>query len=170
MDRLEHDGERAEAMVFQTMTTLSMLLAAAEVRYRASERLAGRDPSGQEPAPEAYAYLVEAVEELENLLTQLGRSSMYTSHYDEDYLSAAVRRFDDLMRLNRTSAVLQSIHQRLLSLYPAISERAVEQTRLLHVECRDIADDEEEGFTGRLAQLVENGLALTVLIRDELSV
>ncbi|HET6567311.1 MAG TPA: hypothetical protein VFG50_05045 [Rhodothermales bacterium] len=161
--------ERAEAVALQTVATLSTLLTAMEVRYRASERRAGRDPSDQEPAPEAYAYLIEAAAELEQLLTQLDRSTMYAGHYEEDYLTAAVRRFDDLVRLNRTAVLLHSIHQRLLSLYPAVSEQLIEQARLLQVECRDVTDTEEETFTSRLSILVENGRRLVILIRDELS-
>lgn len=167
-ERTKQTPEQAEIMVLQTMTTLSTLLTAMEVRYRVSERRVGRDPSDQEPAPDAHAYLMEAAEELEQLLTQLDRSAAYAANYDEDHLTAAVRRFDDLMRVNRAGVVLHSIHQRLLSLYPTVSERLVEQARLLYGACRETMDPEEEAYTARRAHLVEEGLALTILIRDEL--
>ena len=42
---------------------------------------------------------------------------------------AAVRRFDVLMKLRRTGRLLHGAHQRLMSLYPAVSGELVEEAR-----------------------------------------
>ena len=44
-------------------------------------------------------------------------------------LAVTVRRFDLLMKLRRTDRLLHSVHQRLMSLYPAVSEELVEEAR-----------------------------------------
>lgn len=44
-------------------------------------------------------------------------------------LAVTVRRFDLLMKLRRTDRLLHGVHQRLMSLYPAVSEELVEEAR-----------------------------------------
>jgi len=160
--------ENQEAALLQTVAMLSTLLTALEVRFRTSERRAGRDPSDQEEPLVAKAYLGEGVADLEDLLMQLSTSAAITANHDEDYIVAAVRRFDDLMMLNQAGVLLQSIHQRLLSLYPAVREALVEEARLLQHVQREVSDSGEEVYRDRLVRFVERGLALTNSIHREL--
>ena len=147
---------------------LSTLLTALEVRYRTSERQAGRDPADQEEPSVAKAYLSEGVADLEDLLMQLSSSAAITAAHDEDYLVAAVRRFDDLMMLNQAGVLLHSIHQRLLSLYPAVREALIEETRLLQHMQREVRDASADRYRDVLLRFVERGLALTLSIHREL--
>lgn len=167
-NKFKHNDRAREGELLQTVAVLSTLLTALEVRYRTSERQAGRDPSNQEAPSIAKSYLSEAIAEFEDILMQLSASTVYSASYDEDYLAAAVRRFDDLMMLNRTGVLLQSIHQRLLSLYPDVRESMVEEARLLQGVHRELVETDEEVYPDGLARFVERGLALALSINREL--
>jgi hypothetical protein len=168
MNTFDHNDQPGEAALLQTVAVLSTLLTALEVRFRTSERQAGRDPSNQEESSVARMYLGEAVAEMEDLLMQLSASAVFTASRDEDHLIVAVRRFDDLMMLNQAGVLLHSMHQRLLSLYPAVREALVEETRLLQSMQREVVDAEDESYPDRLSRFVERGFKLSLSIRREL--
>jgi hypothetical protein len=72
------------------------------------------------------------------------------------------------MMLNQAGVLLHSIHQRLLSLYPAVREALVEETRMLQHMQREVRDAGDEAYRDRLIRFVERGLALTRSIHREL--
>ncbi|PSQ80489.1 MAG: hypothetical protein BRD46_04105 [Bacteroidetes bacterium QS_8_68_15] len=143
------DDENADAAL-PPMALLATLQTATTVWEGLRERREGRDPAGQEAAGTARAYLDDAAGELTRLHMQLlmakvqaDRASPFGSEGGSDEgeepaeerspaagsPAAAARRFDLLMKLRRTDRLLHGAHQRLMSLYPAVSEELVEEAR-----------------------------------------
>lgn len=166
-DCSEHSSPE-EAAVFQSMTLLATLSTAAEVRHTMAERRAGRDPSAQEPQEVAASYLREAAGELQELLMQLLLSHVNVRYDPDEALALAVRHFDARMRWQRVVRLLQTVHQRLLSLYPDVSDELVEEARIVYRDAEALLDDEVEAFADRLASLLERGLGLAIWIEHEL--
>lgn len=163
----EHTSSEAAA-VLQSMTLLATLSTAAEVHDAVEKRRAGRDPSAQEPHRVAVPYLQRATRELQELLMQLLLSHV-NIHYDHDEaLALMVRHFDERMKWQRAVRLLQAIHQRLLSLYPDVSEALVEEARLVHRDAEALLDGEVEDFAEQLGPLLERGLSLAVWTEHEL--
>ena len=133
MSHLPQDDDHAEAAVWQAMVLFSTLSTAADVWHAAQERRAGRDPSEQEAAAVVAPYLHEAAGTVQAGLMQLQASRLAGG--EEKYVAGLVRRYNELMTLRRVEQELHVIHQRLLSLYPAVSENLVEGARLLHRDC-----------------------------------
>ena len=129
------------------MALLATLQTATTVWEGVRERRAGRDPAAQEPAGQARAYLQAAAAELTRLHMQLLMAKIQVAPPDDDaaapaehsadekpgdssaHMAATVRRFDLLMKLRRADRLLHGAHQRLMSLYPAVSEELVEEAR-----------------------------------------
>lgn len=160
-----NDSNAQEAAVLGTMALLSALAAAAEVYSVRAERRAGRDASGQELPGAARAYLrEEGGAGLVELLARL-RSSLALAERTAGP-GAFVRHFDDLLLLNRIGRVLHVVHQRLLSLYPGVSEGLVEEVRRLHGEA--LALPESELLSGPMTRFVERGLRFAERMAAEL--
>ena len=150
---------QTEAAVFQSMALLATLTAAGRAWHHTRERRAGRDPSVQEHEAVVRPWLRNAVDDLRPLLMRLHASLAYQQHRpDEPALARAVRRFDDLMLLGRLTDRLQGVHQRLLSLYPAVDEQLVEDARMVHQQGSDLLGDEAIGGD-QLAAWVDRALA-----------
>jgi hypothetical protein len=120
---------------FGALVLLSTLRTAVEVRHAISERRAGRDPSGQEDGPSVEAYLRGVLPELHHLLGRL-RLSLVVARSDE---AAFVQAFEDRLVLARLARELHVVHQRLLSLYPAVPESLIEEARLRQREAERLA-------------------------------
>lgn len=127
---------------FSALVLLSTLRTAVEVRHAISERRAGRDPSEQEDAPSVEAYLRGILPELQHLLGRL-RLSLVVARADE---AAFVQAFEDRLVLARLGRELHVVHQRLLSLYPAVPEELVEEARLRQQEAERLAAASGPGF------------------------
>lgn len=156
--------------VLQSMTLLATLSTAAEVRSSVVERRAGRDPSAQEPAESAAYRVRNAGRELMDLLMQVALSRVPLAEH-EDPLSTAVRHFDLLMKMRRVERLEQEMHQRLLSLYPGVSEALVEEARLTHGEVDRFIDTVSANSAGpHLTDVLERGLSLAVWVRREVSI
>ena len=104
------------------------------------------DPSEQEAAAEVRSYLNTAIGELQALLLQLRASLIAGLTEEAPPVSRLVRRFNDLMTLRQVSGLLQVIHQRLLSLYPDVSETLVEEARVLYQDSGLLLDVNEALF------------------------
>ena len=170
MSQFPPDDARAEAAVLQAMVLFSTLSTAATVWQAARERRAGRDPSAQEAAVFVRRYLRRAAGELQALLMQLQAALIQTERAEEDgHVAALVRRYHDLMTLREAAEHLKIIHQRLLSLYPAVDDALVEEARLWMGEGSALLEAEDEGFTVRLSLFVRQTLvfvgALNGLVR-----
>lgn len=169
MNHLPHD-DATEAAVFQSMALLSALTTASAVWRAFRERRAGRDPSEQEAEVVVRPLLRGAARELSATLVRLRASLAYTAAHDQPHVAALVRRFDDLLALREVTELLQTIHQRLLSLYPAVSEDLVEEVRQLHRTGRALLEAEDDAFGADLAVFVERGLVALHHLRGELGV
>lgn len=168
-DSLQHNSP-AEAAVFQSMTLLATLSTAAEVREAMAERRAGRDPSAQEPHQVVVPYLRVATRELQALFMQLLLSHVNVRHDHDEALVLLVRHFDERMKWRRVVRLLQGVHQRLLSLYPDVSEALVEEARRVHRDAEALFDGEVDDFVARFGPLLERGLSLAAWTEHELPV
>ena len=89
--------------------------------------------------------------------------------FDHDEASArAVRHFDERMKLRRIVRLLQGMHQRLLSLYPEVSEELVEEARVVHRDAEALLDSDVETFIDQLGAVLERGLSLAAWTEHEL--
>lgn len=152
------DNDRAEAAVWQAMVLFSTLSTAADVWRQARERRAGRDPSIQEETPFVRSFLREAAGALQAALMQLQASRLQSERGEEEAIAALVRRYNELMLLRQIEQLLQVMHQRLLSLYPSISEDLAEQARMLHSDSRVLLGSESDVFVEDLGFFVHQAL------------
>lgn len=150
------------------MALLATLTTAEDVRSAIDERRAGRDPSAQEPQQVAVPYLRTAAGELQTLLMQLLMSHVNLRHDHDEALAVAVRHFDERMKLRRVVRLLQGMHQRLLSLYPEVSEQLVEEARVVHRDAETLLDSDVEVFVDQLGAMLERGLSLAAWTEHEL--
>ena len=158
---MKNDQSFLEAALFRTMTLLASLNAAAEIKFGMRERKAGRDPSFDEDESVAIPVLNEELQVLKTLVFQL-RSSLAIvdtigdEKQEVEELSQPVNRFIDLMRLEKAGTSLQSIHQRLLSLYPTIDENLAEQARVLKNTAAQLKEQESDNFLTALIPFVDD--------------
>ena len=156
------DDDRAEAAVWQAIVLFSTLSTATEVWHAARERRAGRDPSVQEETAFVRSYLRRAAGELQALLMQLQAGLIQAERAEEEgTVAALVRRYHHLMALRRVTQHLKVIHQRLLSLYPAVTEALVEEARLLQRDSSVLLTDEDETSLARLGPFLHEALVFT---------
>ncbi|MEM1041130.1 MAG: hypothetical protein AAGI91_00730 [Bacteroidota bacterium] len=135
------DNRQLHALVL-----VSTLRTAAEVQRALAERRAGRDPSEQEAAQPVRAYLRTAVPELRGLVARL-RVSLVVAREEQ---AALVQAFEDRLTLSRLARELHIVHQRLLSLYPAVPDALVEAARLRQQEAERLAVASGDGFEALL--------------------
>ncbi len=145
----------SSASSLSALVLLSTLRTAVEVRHAIAERRAGRDPSEQEDAPSVEAYLREAVPALQSLLARL-RISLVVERAED---AAFVQAFEDRLVLSRLARELHVVHQRLLSLYPAVPESLVEEARLRQQEAERLVAASGAGFERVLTQWVDRTAA-----------
>lgn len=160
-------GAPNSAAVLQSMTLLATLSTAEEVRESMAERRAGRDPAAQAPPDLAAARLHEAGDTLMDLLMQLVLGQV-PQQDDEEELAHAVRHFDLLMKLRRAERLVTTMHQHLLSLYPAVSESLVEEARHVRGEVDELLDtDSPDAGSLALPDVLERGISFVVWTRHE---
>ena len=155
------------AAVLQSMTLLATLSTAEDVRRSIADRRAGHDPAAQEQPDVATAHLHTAGTQLMDLLMQLMLGRMHIAHQDERPLAAVVRHFDVMMKLRQAERLLHQVHQRLLSLYPDVSDALVEEAREVHADVYRLLDADAETLLDALDPLVERGISLVVWTRHE---
>ena len=163
----EPESESGAALL-ESMTLLATLSTAADVRNAIAERRAGRDPSAQEPTDVAAASLRTTGDELMDLLMQLMLGRVHLKHGEEAEQAAIVRHFDLLMKLRRAERLVHAMHQRLLSLYPDVSEALVEEARLVHDQIEDLVDPGDvEHVVTELEHALEHAVSFVVWTRHE---
>jgi len=136
------DSHRSEAAVAEALTLFSTLTTAADVWHSISERQAGHDPTTQEGDAFVRSYLRTAQQTLLEVLLELHASlaHAHTATSTDAPSARLVRHGGELMLLQRAARLLQPIHQRLLSLYPAAPESLVEEARALHTTAAQLLD------------------------------
>jgi hypothetical protein len=157
------------AAVLQSMTLMATLSTAADVHHTVSERRAGRDPSAQEPTEVAAPRLKEAAATLQDLLMQLLLNHATLRYRSDQHLAAVVRHFDERMKVQRVARLLQEMHQRLLSLYPEVSEELVEEARIVLGRSETLIDSEGETFGVLIGPFLDRALGLVTWVRHEVA-
>lgn len=146
-------------MLFDSMMLLSVLSTAADVHTVINRRRAGQDPRAQERPSDVRSYLSAAIDRLEEGFVRLFMQHACISELE------AVRRLDQLLLVRRLSRELHLVHQRLLSLYPGVSEEPVEEVRLLEQRCEAFAGQSPESSVEDLPAIVDRGLQTTSQLR-----
>lgn len=158
-----------EAALLRTMTLLASLNVASEITFGMRERKAGRDPSSEETEDVVLPVLREEITTLKAIVFQLQSSlalaeDTHAPHLSETPQAEPVQRFIDLVRVQKAGQILHGIHQRLLSLYPAIDEAVAEEARLLKSTCDTLKDVEPVLFMASLAPFVNRAQHFARLI------
>lgn len=170
MEEFSREEEYFTSAVLETMLLISTLSTVVEVRTTFRERREGRDPSSQETYKEARARLLQDESDLQEMLIRLQAGLVYTQHAEEERHAALVRRFDTLLTLRRIDRILQSIHQRLLSLYPDVSEALVEEVRIVQKGLRNLGDTDENVIgPDPLSSFIDRSFSLLLWMRKEIS-
>ena len=146
--------------LFDSMMLLSVLSTAADVTSTIDRRRTGRDPRAQEDSSYVRAYLSAAVERLEEGFVRLFMQQVCGSEH------ATVRRMDQLLLVRRLTGELHLVHQRLLSLYPGVSEKEVEAVRLLEQRCEELTESPLDRFDEDLSALLDQGLRTAGQLRQ----
>lgn len=150
------------------MAMLSSLSVATDVHRAILERRAGLDPSNQEPDSLARAFLQHALPEVHLRLTRLQTSLVAASLEEAEPLRTA-HRFQQLLLLRHLTRQLHTVHQRLLSLYPAVTDQLVEAARRLETYGRALLEDGSEESDLRLHAFLKDGLDFTAHLEAELT-
>lgn len=151
-----------EAALLRTMTLLASLNVATELAFGIQERKAGRDPSTDEREEDLLPVLREELDTLKAIFFQLQSSLVLADNapragtdIPEGLPSTEpVTRFIDLVRLQKSGNILHRVHQRLLSLYPAIDEHLAETARVLKNECDTLSALDATAFPRALSQFL----------------
>jgi len=143
--------DRFTAAALHTFALVAALRAALGVSRGIAARRAGEDPTEEEPEAPVRLYLWGAAERIGRLLVRLRLRA--AAGVPEDPHAALVQAFEDRLALADLAEELRVAHQRLLSLYPAVSEDLVEVVRRRHREARSLA--EEDALDGDLGPFLE---------------
>jgi hypothetical protein len=134
--------DRDDNALEHSMALMSAMSTAADLVAGMAERRNGIDPTAQEAPDVARPYLRAAAEELGDQLAALRAGRALVVDDDASRMIGLARRVNEMLLLNRIVRLFHSIHQRLLSLYPAVPDELVEQARILE----DLfADDRDRG-------------------------
>ena len=155
MSSTPSQDDSQEHALLSIMTLLATVNAASEVGRYVRERRAGQDPSEQEEDRVVLPALRTSMGQLRELTLQLRTSLLFYAEHDASALFARARRFLDVMRLKQVNRELQQTHQRLLSLYPAVSETLAENARELMVEASSVAHAEAGDFMAHLGHFAD---------------
>lgn len=161
------EPHNAEAALLQSMLLLASMTTATEVWQGIAERRAGRDPSGQESPLFVRTWLAEARTTLADRLLAI-QSVLVAAHQEDAFALTVVRHFELLLMLHRLELHLHAIHQRLLSLYPYISEALAEEARLLHAEAPQLGHVAYRLFTEALGDFLNRAFSFAEWMHEEL--
>lgn len=134
-------SDRSDAQL-QAMSLLATLRTAAEVCQAVALRRAGHDPSDQESPSDAVRHARLALDDLRQLALRLRLSVVLTP----DGEHRLVRSFEDRMMMARAARLLHLLHQRMLSLFPAVAPELLEDARILQAEAARLATADTEAF------------------------
>ena len=139
------------ATAFHAMALVAAARAALGTARQITSRRAGRDPSEQEPEGPVRADLAGLRAALAEQVVRLRLRAVVG--LPETPAAALAQQFEDRLLLDDLAQTARLSHQKLLSLYPAVSESVVEEARLLAAEAERcaLADDADAGL-GPLAR------------------
>ena len=132
--------ERSISTALHALSLAATVRTALGVSRRISDRRAGRDPSEDEQEAPVRAYLADAVGQVAGLVVQLRLRA--AADPSEEAHAALVEDFEALVALITLSEELRVVHQKLLSLYPAVDVGIVESVRRRALEAQRLIDIE----------------------------
>ena len=146
------------APAFHALALVATARAALGAARQIGTRRAGHDPSQQELEADVRADLAVLRADLGAHIVRL-RLRAVTGSPPGD-AAALAQAFEDRVLLDDTARTLALAHQKLLSLYPAVAEAVVEETRLMSMEAARcaVADEPDRDlgrFADRLADLAD---------------
>ena len=115
------------ATAFHAVALVASARAALNMARAVADRRAGRDASAQEPEPDVRADLARLAADLVESVVRLRLRSAVGTH--ESRAAALAQAFEDRVLLDDTAQTLAVVHQKLLSLYPAVDAEVVEAVR-----------------------------------------
>jgi len=160
------DNAAEERAVARSISLLSTLSSALEVAVAIRERREGRDPSDQQTADLVLPRLEEDAGEVEARLVAICTSLIAGGGDDTTGGVALVRHMNILLLLAGVARGLHLMHQRMMSLYPAVTEDLVEDARRLGGVSSEIVDRERDMFVATLP-FVQEVEAFLVRFRTE---
>ena len=146
------------ASAFHAVALVAAARAALNAARAVADRRAGRNASEQEPEGHVRADLADLRADLADQVVRLRLRAAVGA--PEPRAAALAQAFEDRVLLDDTARTLARIHQKLLSLYPAVDAPLVEAVRQLAqaAGARAVADDHDRelaSFAGRLAGLAD---------------
>ncbi|MGB3543522.1 hypothetical protein [Rubrivirga sp.] len=135
----------SDAISFHAVSLVATARTALQAAQKIGDRRAGRDASEQQPADDVWFDLEVLLRELQ---THVARLRLRAAVGVED-VASAVQSFEDRLLIDDFARVLDVMHQKLLSLYPAVDEDLVEDVRRFGVaaHARALEDDAADGST-----------------------
>ncbi|MEM1117181.1 MAG: hypothetical protein AAGJ11_11790 [Bacteroidota bacterium] len=142
------------APAFHAVALVAAARAAVNAARAVDDRRMGRDASEQEPEAPVRIDLTRLGDRVSEFVVRL-RLRVVAGAPDAE-AAALAQAFEDRLLLDDAAQTLGRAHQKLMSLYPAVEDALVEDTRVLAAEAarHAHADDLEAGldrFTARLA-------------------
>ena len=126
------DQENRERLgLYRLMALLATFTTAADIRQGIRERKAGHDASEQVEHVQARDRLAHVLQDVKDILAPFQASLVQKLNEDPTQVAAHFRDFSHLIQLRRLNRLLKRAQQYMLSLYPVVSERDVEECRLL---------------------------------------
>ena len=144
-----------DSAAFHAVALVAAARSALQTAWRIGERRAGRDASEQEPEAAVRDDLGALRATLADDVVRLRLRAAVGAPAGE--AAALAQAFEDRTRLDDLGRTLALVHQKLLSLYPAVAEAVVEDARQLATEARRraVADTYDVGL-GRVAARVSD--------------
>lgn len=146
------------ASAFHAVALVAAARTALNASRAVSDRRAGRDASEQEPEGAVRTDLSVLRTELADHVVRLRLRAVVG--VPEPAAAALAQAFEDRVLLDDTAQTLTRVHQKLLSLYPAVDAPLVEAVRQLAQAAgtRAVADDYDRdlsSFAGQVAGLAD---------------
>ena len=149
------------------------LVAAARAALAAArgigDRRAGRDPSTQEPEAPVRADLAVLHRRLAGHVARLRLRVVLGDLPDETPAAALARAFEDRLLLDDLARDARRAHQKLLSLYPDVTEKLVEEARVVAAAAARLATDPDEASVPAWGDLAERAADWLDLLADEVA-
>lgn len=131
------------------LALLATLAAALDVRRHIDRRRAGEDPTAQEEERLVRAFLARQPAQISDEAYALRLSVVLGPQGDEAVEAGQV--VTTLLLTRKLRRRLQLVHQRLLSLYPAVDEALVESARRLEQDLLALLDQPEYAQVAHVA-------------------
>lgn len=128
-----------DASAFHAVSLVATARTALQAARKISDRRAGRDASEQEPVEDVRSDLEGLLLGMRALVARLRLRAVVGL----EVAANAVQTFEDRLLVDDLGRVLDVVHQKLLSLYPAVDEGLVEDVRRLAVVARERALEDD---------------------------